>query len=233
MPNPVNLPARLAALPLEARRIALAQLAYLAKQRKGMAGQPGTCQTCQERINAVVRAIRQDTEIPEEHCPRCDKSWQALEGTIPSSTLGHAVLPALRKWLRFAVAEALQRPLRDLPEDADLARAYAIPRLIQNRGGSEALTNKALLHLLDDKPPHERWEWVERIKILERRLAHRTKHPDTPHYLRWWQEDLVDLANSEVVVALPEVEMLRQSRPELHAFACGLPEAERLIDLTG
>lgn len=232
MPTSVNLSARLAALPFEARRIALAQLAYLAKQRKGTA-RLGICQTCQHRVTALVRAIRHESELPGEHCPACGKNWQALEGTIPSSTVGDAVLPALRMTLRFAMAEALERPLRDLPEDADLARAYAIPRLIQRRGASTSLTNKAMLRLLDGKPPHERREWVERVKILERRLANRTKHPDTPHYVKWWQEDLVDLVNSDVVVALPEVEMLGQSRPELHAFACSLPEAGRLLETPG
>lgn len=230
MPREGSLSARLAALPLEARRIALAHLARLAEERKGDTDRGRACLRCQDRRHALVDAIRQGSALPEDPCPVCNRDWQALDGSIPSSSLGDAVLPSRRRLLRFGVAELVQRPVRDLPEDKDLARAFAICHLVHCQGASEALTMKALHRTLEGKPAHGRREWDQRMTILERRATRRQEHPAAPLYLRWWKGDLVDLVNSEVVVALPEVEMLHQRRPDLGRFASDLPETEHLLE---
>ncbi len=225
--------ARLASLPSEARRLALAHLAHLAKQRRSSPEVPWRCPTCQVRVAALEQAIRQGSNLPEETCSVCDDDWQALDGGVPPGPPGNPVLPSRRRLLRLGMAELLERPVRDLPGDADLVRGFSIAHLVQRRGASEALLFKALHRTLDDKQPHQREEWAERVKILQRRLENEQLHPnaDRVHFLKWCRGDLVDLVTSNVILAPSEIELLRQSRPELHEFACCLPETEHLIEV--
>lgn len=40
---------------------------------------------------------------------------------------------------------------------------FKVDEFVWCLGIGEMLTNKAIHRLLYDRPPHERWEWVERI----------------------------------------------------------------------
>lgn len=221
--------AHLASLPLETRRLAMAHLAHLIKQRRSPTW-TWSCLDCQERIAALVRAIQLDSDLPLEHCPTCQADWRTLDGTVPPGPTGFPVLPDRRPLLRFGLAEALNQPISTLPEDAELVRAFSIIHLITLQGGNEELLAKALQRTLGGKPPHQRWAWEERIEILQRKLVAHRGNPAVAKYCKWCRGDLVDLLNSEVLLAPCEVELLRHSSPELYDFVRTLPEIQHLIE---